>query len=64
MSIKRYGLVSGDNIKTYMCSTTDLVADYPTIDDCDPGSEMTVINETIHEIDSVLFFDGEHWNSY
>ena len=60
--VRQIGISVGD-IKKYQCATTDDISDYPTADMCGAGSEMIIIDDTVHEITDILYFDGTHWNT-
>ena len=58
--IRIYGARTGQNTRTYFASTDDLTNDYPT--DCEAGSTLIVIDESLHEWDKIYSFDGTNWN--
>ena len=48
-------------VENYMCASTDAQETWPLT--CGAGSEMTVVNETTHEVVSFHIFDGTYWNA-
>jgi len=60
---KQYGVIREDNIKRYiLCAEDSDTVEYPTIDDCNIGSTITVIDTVQHQVLSSLLFDGRDWN--
>jgi len=59
--VKQIGQIDVNGIKKYQALPTDLEADYPTINDCAAGSEMTIIDETTKKVTGFKEFNGNVW---
>lgn len=63
-SIIQCGISVGGNVKEYICNINVPLTEYPTKNDCGPGSTMTVIDDSTHAVSNVLLFDGVNWNMF
>lgn len=50
-----------DKVKYYQFNTEELEETYPT--NCPPGSQMEIIDETLHQVVGYKEFDGTTWNT-